>query len=325
MLPASPCSLDIAIAFMHPTASPSRSAAGGKGDDWNDLDARTLALLRRRHWRVSPRVLPWNRCLLGLVALLHLVMALLAWQALRPARHVMQPESQHVLQVRFITHAPAQTAAPPPPVVPPLPQRMAPARTPPATRAMTVQLPATRPGREPLRLYDREGQPLLPAAPASSATPGYVSHALQGDRRIMQHADPIKYKATSLDKYFPPPDETLGGAALRHVVDAVVKDTDVDLPGGIHLKCKTIVGVPIPNCINPPSPPSAKVGDERLSMAPSKPLAPDPHAAKPPSVEACIAIYRADKPLPWGCPTDTPNRAVDAERHDRAAGAARAQ
>ena len=116
----------------------------------------------------------------------------------------------------------------------------------------------------------------------------------------------------------------MGGAALRHVVDAVVKDTDVDLPGGIHLKCKTVVGVPIPNCINPPSPPSAKVGDERLSMAPSKPLAPDPHAAKPPSVEACIAIYRADKPLPWGCPTDTPNRAVDAEWHDRAAGAARA-
>jgi hypothetical protein len=307
---------------MQPTTSPSRSAAGGKGD-WNDLDAGTLALLRQRRWRVSPRVLPWNRCLLGLVALLHLVMALLAWQALRPARHVMQTESQHVLQVRFITHAPAQTAAPPPPVVPPLPQRMAPARTPPATRAMTVQLPATRPAREPLRLYDREGQPLLPAAPASSATPGYVSHALQGDRRIMQHADPIKYKATSLDKYFPPPDETLGGAAWRHVVDAVVKDTDVDLPGGIHLKCKTVVGVPIPDCINPPAPPSAKDGDERLSMAPSKPLAPDPHAPKPPSVEACIAIYRANKPLPWGCPTDTPNRAVDAEQRDRAAAAAR--
>lgn len=309
---------------MQRTTSPSRSRVAGKSGDWNELDAATLTLLRQRHWRVSPRVLPWNRWLLGLVALLHVAMALLAWQALRPEPRVIQAEPQQVLQVRFITHAPAEKAAPPPPIVPPVPQRMPPARPPTTTRAMTVQLPATRPEREPAKLYDREGQPLLPAASASSATPGYVSHALQGDRRVMQHSDPIKYKATSLDKYFPPPDETLGGAALRHVVDAVVKDTDVDMPGGIHLKCKTVVGVPIPNCINPPSPPSSKDGDERLSMAPSKPLAPDPHAAKPPSVEACIAIYRADKPLPWGCPTDTPNRAVDAERRDHAAGAARA-
>jgi hypothetical protein len=306
------------------TTSPSRSGATGKGGNWNDLDAGTLTLLRQRRWRVSPRVLPWNHWLLGLVALLHVAMALLAWQALRPAPRVVQAARQQVLQVRFITHAPAQKAAPPPPIVPPLPQWMPPTRISNATRAMTVQLPTTRPAREPAKLYDRDGQPLLPAASASSATPGYVSHALQGDRRIMEHADPIKYKATSLDKYFPPPDETLGGAALRHVVDAVVKDTDVDLPGGIHLKCKTVVGVPIPNCVNPPPPPSAKDGDERLSMAPSKPLAPDPKAAKPPSVEACIAIYRANKPLPWGCPTDTPNRAVDAERRDRAAGAARA-
>jgi hypothetical protein len=324
MLPASLCRRDIAIASMQRTTSPSRPGAAGKGGDWNDLDAGTLALLRRRHWRVSPRVLPWNRGLLGLVALLHVVMALLAWQALRPARRPVQPDAQPVLHVRFITRAPAETAAPPP-ILPPLPPRRPPASTPSAAPTMTVQLPATRPAHEPVTLYDREGQPLLPPAPASSATPGYVSHALQGDRRIMQHADPIKYEATSLDKYFPPPDETLGGAALRRAVDAVVKDTDVDLPGGIHLKCKTVVGVPIPDCINPPSPPSAKDGDERLSMAPSKPLAPDPHAAKPPSVEACIAIYRAGKPLPWGCPTDTPNRAVDAERRDRAAGAARGQ
>jgi hypothetical protein len=324
MLPTSPCSRDIAIAFMQPTTSPSRSAAGGKGD-WNDLDAGTLALLRQRRWRVSPRVLPWNRGLLAVVALLHVVMALLAWQLLRPARRVAPAEAQHVLQVRFITRPQGETAAPPPPIVPPLPPRVPPPRTSPSASAMTVQLPTTRSVREPVKLYDREGQPLLPAVSASSATPGYVSHALQGDRRIMQHADPIKYKATSLDKYFPPPDETLGGAALRHVADAVIKDKEVNLPGGIHLKCKTVLGIPIPNCIDPPSPPSAKVGDERLSMAPSKPLAPDPHAAKPPSVEACIAIYRADKPLPWGCPTDTPNRAVDAELRDRAAGAARQQ
>ena len=71
----------------------------------------------------------------------------------------------------------------------------------------------------------------------------------------------------------------------------------------------------------PPAPPSAKGGDARLSMAPAKPLAVDPHAPPPPSVAACIALYRAGKPLVWGCPADTPNRAVDDELHQRAAGA----
>ena len=37
----------------------------------------------------------------------------------------------------------------------------------------------------------------------------------------------------------------------------------------------------------------------------------DPHAPPPPSVAACIALYRAGKPLAWGCPADTPNRAVE--------------
>jgi hypothetical protein len=56
-------------------------------------------------------------------------------------------------------------------------------------------------------------------------------------------------------------------------------------------------------------------------MAPAQSLAPDPQAPKPPSVEACIAMYRAGKPLAHGCPVDTPIRAVDAELRERAAGA----
>ena len=47
-------------------------------------------------------------------------------------------------------------------------------------------------------------------------------------------------------------------------------------------------------------------------MAPA-PLAADPHAKPPPSLETCIAAYRAQGPLPYGCPVDTPARAVDAE------------
>ena len=58
-------------------------------------------------------------------------------------------------------------------------------------------------------------------------------------------------------------------------------------------------------------------------MAPAKPLDGNAHAPKKPDEAACIAMYRAGKPLAWGCPVDTPNRAVDAELRERAAGANR--
>ena len=173
-----------------------------------------------------------------------------------------------------------------------------------------------------LRLRDQDGQVLLPAHSAStSATPEYVQRLPQGDTRIMRHADPVPYRATRFEKYFPPPKESAGGALVRHVGEALIKTKDVDLPRGIHLKCKTLLGIPTLDCMMPPPPASAKDGDARLSMAPAKPLAPDPHAPKPPSVAACIAMYRAGKPLVWGCPVDTPNRAVDEEVRQRAAGA----
>ncbi|MHB1271965.1 MAG: hypothetical protein ACYCZD_04200 [Rhodanobacter sp.] len=79
---------------------------------------------------------------------------------------------------------------------------------------------------------------------------------------------------------------------------------------------------PAPAMRPPPAPPSAKEGDERLSMAPARPLAIDPHAPAPPGVEACIAMYRAGQPLAPGCPVDTPDRSVDAELRTRGAGAA---
>jgi hypothetical protein len=49
-----------------------------------------------------------------------------------------------------------------------------------------------------------------------------------------------------------------------------------------------------------------------MNMPPA-PLAPDPHAPKPPPLSECIALYRAGKPLADGCPSDTPIRAVDEE------------
>lgn len=290
------------------------------------LDAATRAMLWQLHGRRPP---PDHRqwwLALTAVVLLHGLFMLLIWHEMRPpaVSSVVHLRLDQSLQLRFVASAPAATVKPAPAMrPPPAPAPPTPAirtHAPAAADAMTVQLPAPRPTRA-LRLYDRDGQPLLPAQAAGAPAAG--SPALAGDTRIMRHTDPVKYRATRFEQYFPPPDETLGGAAVRHVVEAVVKSTAVDLPRGIHLKCTTVLGIPIPNCIDPPAPPSAKEGDERLSMAPARPLAIDPHAPAPPGAEACIAMYRADRPLAPGCPVDTPDRSVDAELRTRRAGAAR--
>jgi len=131
----------------------------------------------------------------------------------------------------------------------------------------------------------------------------------------MQHADPIKYRSTRFDQYFPSTRETLLGQAVRGVLRSTHTGDSktVSLPQGVHLKCKTLFGIPTPMCGLPPAAPSKKDGDERLSMAPAQPLASGMQVSPAPSEAQCIALYRDDKPLPWGCPVDTPSRAVDAE------------
>jgi hypothetical protein len=290
------------------------------------LDGSTQARLRQRRWR-EPRHERRQRWLAIVVALLlHALFVVAIWYGMRPRPTPMAvARTDEVLRIRFITRSPIPVVEPPPAQErpPPTKLRVRPRLPEPvAKEAMTLQLPSPKPTTA-ARLYDEHGQPLLPAAATSAPVPGYVQNLPQGDARIMQHTDPIKYKATRFEKYFPPPDETAGGAVVRHVVDAVLKSKDVDLPHGVHLKCMTLLGIPTPNCINPPAPPSAKDGDERLSMAPAKSLDGETHAPQPPGVEACIAMYRAGKPLESGCPIDTPNRSVDAELRERAAGAAR--
>lgn len=260
------------------------------------------------------------------VALLHALFVVALWHIMRPPpSRVVAQSAEQVLQVRFISRAPTASVEPPPaPPAPPATRRPPAVTThePVAKDAMRLQsLPVAAAKTSDAKLFDKQGRPLLPAAAATSAVPGYVQHKPQDDSGIMQHNDPVPYTATRFEQYFPPPNETLGGAAVRHVIDKVVKSTAVNLPHGVHLKCTTILGIPIPNCINPPAPPSTKDGDERLSMAPALPLDGAAHAPKPPGEKACIAMYRAGKPLAWGCPVDTPNRAVDAELQQRAQGA----
>jgi hypothetical protein len=287
------------------------------------LDEDTRALLRAWRGRPPPRE-PWRlRLALGVVLALHAMFAAVVWWEMRPrpVREIVHAPLDNALQVRLIARpapaAPAPPSLPRPPSLPhpATPAAPRPARERPAKDAMTASLPAPSASTPPApRLFDRTGQPLLPAGAASTAaTPGYVQRMPQGDAQVMRHDSPITYKATRFNEYFPPPDETLLGQTVRGVLRGTHtgEKKSVDLGHGIHLKCKTLFGIPTPMCAMPPAPPSKKDGDERLNMAPA-PLAKE---LTPPKrgVAECIALYRAGKPLPHGCPVNTPDRAVDAE------------
>lgn len=253
---------------------------------------------------------------------LHVLFAAAVWWEMRPpaADAAMRAPAQRALQVRLIARSAA--ARPARPVPPPLRRpSVRPVHTPAHERmakpAMTASLPPSAASNPPARprLFDRTGQPLLPAVGGGvAAVPGYVQRMPQGDAQVMRHVRPLTYRATRLEKYFPPPDETLLGQTVRRVLGATHTGDhkQVDLPHGVHLQCRTLLGLPTPDCSMPPAPPSAKDGDERLSMAPAAPLS-KALAPPKPSEAACIASYRAGKPLPYGCPVDTPARAVDAE------------
>jgi hypothetical protein len=295
------------------------------------LDGPTLAVLRQLRWRKSP---PDHRQLwlaLVVAALLHVLFVWVTWQEMRPppSPPVAHVQRNEVLQIRFIARAaPAAVEPPPPPALPALPPRprvVLKHVEPVSKDAMTVQLPAAPSSTAPPpQLFDKNGLPLLPttasSAPAASA-PGYVQGVPTGDTQIMQNKDVVKYQGTRFNGDW-------GGGnvvdrALQKAVDKTTVTHTFTLPKGVHIHCGISLAMLAGGCGgDPPAPPSAKDGDERLNMAPAQSLAPDPQAPKPPSVEACIAMYRAGKPLANGCPVDTPIRAVDAELRERAAGAA---
>jgi hypothetical protein len=283
------------------------------------------------HWRKSPR--DRRQVWLGLIVavLLHALFIVVIWREMRPPliADTSRAPVEEALQVRFISFTP--TPAAPPPQTPPPPPTLPPkhvvaARVPPPPRkveppakdAMVIQSPPSKPVST-APLFDSNGQPLLPSSTSEPAapTPGYVQRMPQGDTAVMDHDNPIKYQATRFDGGW-----AKGNAvdqALQKVVDKATVKKTVRLPGGVRVHCA--VFLLFGGCGGEaPSPPSAKDGDERLSMAPAKSLAPPPHPPTPPDIETCIALYRGGKPLAWGCPVDTPNRAIDEETRERAAG-----
>ncbi|MEW9623551.1 hypothetical protein [Rhodanobacter geophilus] len=262
--------------------------------------------------------------MLALVLALHAVFLLMLW-------HAMQSKPQHlagvpvdndqVLVVRLLDDS-GTPRTPPPPAPPALP-RLAPPRVRP--------VPHEQPRRDAMVVQDHEA---APAPAASAATPAASSvFAKDGsirlppsltdipvtagtqakpakpadDSRIMQHdSNHMHYKPTRFDKYFPPPNETAGGAVGRHIGDAIkaIAKSMCD-PKKRSTASNLLCGVP-------PIPPSPKEGDERLNLPPP-PLAADPHPPTPPPLSTCIAEYNDTKPLSYGCPVNTPELAFQAE------------
>ena len=130
------------------------------------------------------------------------------------------------------------------------------------------------------------------------------------DRRIMQHdSNRMQYKATRFEKYFPPPNETAGGAVGRHIGDALKAIAKSMCDPAKKSTASNLL------CSVPPIPPSPKEGDERLNLPPP-PLADDPHPPTPPPLSTCIAEYNDTKPLSYGCPLNTPELAFKAEMRE---------
>lgn len=286
------------------------------------LDPATRELLRTLRHRRPPRDRRPHALAWALVVLLHALFAVVLWREARPgpprefAAAAAGP-SEGVLQVRFIPRRTAAApSATPPPALPNPPPRPKPVREPPRPDAMRVEVPGPAPAASASaaptpQLFDRNGVAQLPSASASAAVapvPGYVQRKPTGDMQVMDHTSPLPYKATRFEQYFPPPGENAAQTGLRKIAAPLFKQHAVNLPRGVHLKCSLLGG-----CSDPPAPPPPNDGDERLNMAPAAPLAKDPHPPTPPTLQVCIAAWRSEGPLPYGCPVDTPARAVDEE------------
>ena len=267
---------------------------------------------------------------LALVLVLHALFALVLWYEMQPklpqlAVAPVDSESEQALVIRLIDHSSEPRVAPPPePPSPPTlvpPRQVATPRVRPVTHekprsdAMVVQDHAAAPAPaasvatpSASSVFAKDGSVrLAPEAPTNYATTNAKAAPPKpaDDRQIMQHDyNQMHTKTTRFEKYFPPPNETVGGAVGRHVGDVI--------KGIAESICDPKKPGFNPLCGTPPIPPSPKDGDERLNM-PSRSLADDPNPPKPPPLSTCFAEYREFKPLSYGCPINTPDLAFKAD------------
>ena len=290
------------------------------------VNSETRESRDQRRWRQTPLTCQAQALALIVVLALHALFVLMLW-------HEMQPRQKHLVEVaigkdqalvvRLLGHSGAPRATQP--TAPPKPPEWVPPRPMVAPRVRLVT--PERSSRDAMVVLDHQA---TPAPAASAAMPAAINLRLASptagvaasasaetqpakpadDRQIMQHdSNRMQYKATRFEKYFPPPNETAGGALGRHIGDAIKA-----LAKSVCDPTKKSTATN-PLCDVPPTPPSSKDRDERLNLPPAS-LAADPHPPTPPPLSNCIAEYKDGEPLSYGCPLDTPDLAFKAEMRE---------
>jgi hypothetical protein len=247
---------------------------------------------------------------LAVVLALHVLFTLMIYDAMRPPPAQVREQWLSVRLIHVVT--------PPNPLPPPAAPVMVPlASAPPAKPKPTekphkevVEAPTPKPasaptpsGNEPdtSQIFSPDGSVRLPPEHIQySATTSSEAKASKpkDDSQIMEHTDFTHYKPTRFNKYFPPPNETLGGAVGRHIDDAIKEIAKSMCDPEKRSTATNLL------CGAPPLPPDPKNTDERLNL-PSASLAGGGTPAKPVSLSTCIDEYGEGKGLSQGCPVNT--------------------
>jgi hypothetical protein len=258
---------------------------------------------------------------LAAVLVLHALFTLMLWSAMRPPP---SEDRERPLSVRFISAAtpPKQLPSPAAPVMVSL-APAAPVKPKPTEKSHkdVVVAPATRPAPTPAppgnppdasQIFSADGSIRLPPEHIqySADTPSEVKASKpKGDRQIMQHTDFTHYQPTRFNKYFPPPNETLGGAAGRHIDDAIKEIAKTMCDPEKRSTATNLL------CGAPPIPPDPKNTDERLNLPPPT-LAGGGTPVKPVPLSTCIDEYGQGKGLSQGCPINTPEIIFQAQMRE---------
>ncbi|WP_426285488.1 hypothetical protein [Luteibacter sp. E-22] len=302
------------------------------------IDAATLSALHAIGRRPPPRD-RLRRVLAMVVALvLHVFIVMVVryeMQPRLPAGFVPPVDRDDVLEVRFIEPArpapPVADVPPPPPVAEPPPK----VRSPEATRPEPPRRKEPRPEQPPAEntpappaaqapapaLFSADGSIVMPKqqGPGTTTQADFVARKPTDDTTIMSHKTTVTYKETRFEKDWAPRDENVLNKGLRRAIESTTVKKTIDLGHGTRVKCATVFFVlPVGCGGEDPSKASKKDGDVRLNMAPANPAVKDlPDQPVPPTEAECIAAFRADKPLPQGCATDIPIKAMDQENAER--------
>lgn len=248
-------------------------------------------------------------CTLGL----HSILAWKVWLATPPSpQGVTTGKRTNALQVRFLAKpVMSQTRIDQRPTGGHRPSQALPKPSPPMKANERDVAAAPSPRVDEMRAT---AHPSLP-----TAAPGYIERKPQGDFTLAQGSPGIDYHPTRFESTWTP---VRGSSSLDDALssarDALTFAHTFEVATGVRIKCQTFLIAGGCGNADPPPRPSTKSGDTRLNMAPSRSLA-DTTMASALRDEDCISIYRAEQPLPHGCPADTPVRAIDEELRKKSA------